>query len=322
MNQAEYFLANAVDGQLTDAQTMHMLALPEGEITTEQTAPEVKTSEPPAADVKASTDDGKAADPNPVLLAKDGVHTIPYDKLVEARNAEAHWKNVAAQAQAQLDAAIAAANEARKPGAPEVSAEAVTATVTADDADLFGDFSEESIRKGVATLVARQVAAIQEQMDAKLAKALEPIKRNEAEAAADEHFGAIEGKHPDVESVVQSEAMAKWIASKPSFLQPSIQAVIDGGTAQEVIELLDTFKAETGKTSTNAAAPNGVAAAAQAAVAKARTAMPTSLSEIPAGAAVHSNPAEQAAEMSDAALMNMFEGKTPEQINAMLTKMI
>jgi len=316
LNQAEYFQANAVDGNLTDAQMMHMLGLPEGEITTGP-VPEVKSSEPPAADVNASNDDSKAAEPTPVLLAKDGVHTIPYDKLVEARNAENHWKQVAAQAQAQLDAAVAAANEARKPGAQEVTA----TEVTADDADLFGDFSEEAIRKGVNTLVARQVAAIQAQMDAKLAQALEPIKRTEAENAADEHFGAIEEKHPDVESVVQSEAMAQWIASKPSFLRPSLHGVIEGGTAQEVIELLDTFKAETGRTS-KPGAPNGATAAAQAAIAKARNAMPTSLSEIPAGSQVHSNTAEQMAEMSDTALMNMFEGKTPEQINALLSKVI
>jgi hypothetical protein len=50
--------------------------------------------------------------------------------------------------------------------------------------------------------------------------------------------------------------------------------------------------------------------------------MPTSLSEIPAGSQVHSNTAKQMAEMSDTALMNMFEGKTPEQINALLSKVI
>lgn len=314
MNQAEYFQANAVDGQLTDAQMMHMLGLPEGEITTAPT--EVENSEPPAADVPASND-GKPAEPTPVLLAKDGVHTIPYDKLVEARQAESHWKQVAAQAQAQLEAAIAAANEARKPGAPEVTAE----EVTSDDADLFGDFSESAIRKGVDALVARQVAAIKAEMDAKLAQALEPIKQKEAMSEADSHFGAIEKAHPDVESVVQSDAMEKWIESHPSYARPALRAVIEGGTAAEVIELLDNFKEAQGSPS-KAAASQDVAVAAKAAIAKAKVAAPSSLSEIPAGAAVPTNSAEQLAEMSDKALMNMFEGKTPEQINALLSKVI
>lgn len=314
MNQAEYFQANAVDGQLTDAQMMHMLGLPEGEITT---APaEVENSEPPAADVPASNDD-KPAEPTPVLLAKDGVHTIPYDKLVEARQEGSHWKQVAAQAQAQLEAAIAAANEARKPGAPEVTAEAVTS----DDADLFGDFSESAIRKGVDALVARQVAAIKAEMDAKLAQALEPIKHKEAMSEADSHFGAIEKAHPDVESVVQSDAMEKWIESHPSYARPALRAVIEGGTAAEVIELLDNFKEAQGSPSKPAASQD-VAVAAKAAIAKAKVAAPKSLSEIPAGAAVPTNSAEQMAEMSDRALMNMFEGKTPEQINALLSKVI
>lgn len=316
MNQAEYFQANAVDGQLTDAQMMHMLGLPEGEITTDP-VPDVKSSEAPAADVTASNDDQKAAEPTPVLLAKDGVHTIPYDKLVEARNAEAHWKQVAAEAQAQLDAAVAAANEARKPGAPEVTAE----NVTAEDADLFGDFSEDAIKKGVDTLVARQVAAIRADMDAKLAQVLEPIKRNEAETAADAHFGAIEAKHPDVESVVQSAEMARWIEQQPSYARPAIRAVIEGGTAQEVIELLDTYKAAIGSTG-KPATSRDVAAAAQAAIAKAKDAVPTSLSEIPAGTAAPTNSAEALAEMSPTALMSMFEGKTPAQINELLAKVI
>lgn len=306
MNQAEFFEANAIEGQLTPEQMVQMLALPEGEITPATTA-DAEISDPPAADEKAPEDD------KPVLLAKDGKHTIPYEKLVEARQAESHWKQVAAQAQAQLDAAVAAANEARKPGTEEVTSQ----EVTTEDADLFGDFSEAAIKKGVDVLVSRQVAAIKAEMDAKLAQALEPIKRNEAESAADAHFGSIEKAHPDVESVVQSEAMDKWIEAKPSYMRPAIRAVIEGGTAQEVIELLDDFKA-----ATKPVAATNIAAAAQAAIAKAKDATPMSLSEIPAGSSAHSAPGEAMLEMSPTALMSMFEGKTPEQINALLSRVI
>ena len=39
---------------------------------------------------------------NAVILAKDGKHTIPYGKLVEARNGEKEWKQKFDEAQQQL----------------------------------------------------------------------------------------------------------------------------------------------------------------------------------------------------------------------------
>ena len=139
----------------------------------------------------------------------------------------------------------------------------------------------------------------------------EPIKHKEAMSEADSHFGVYREGTPDVESVVQSDAMEKWIESHPSYARPALRAVIEGGTAAEVIELFDNFKEAQG--TSKPAASQDVAVAAKAAIAKAKVAAPKSLSEIPAGAAVPTNSAEQMAEMSDRALMNMFEGKTPSR---------
>lgn len=305
--QTEFFLANQVDGNLTDAQTMQMLDLPEGDSTTPvqsdvpDTAAEVEV---PAAEVDVKTVE---PEPTPVILAKDGVHTIPFEKLTEAREAERVARATVADLQQQLDA-LKNAPAATVAEMPEAAIE---------DADVFGDFSEAAIAKGVETLVARKTAAI----EAKLAAVLAPIQKQEAESATDSHFSSIEAKHPDVESVVPSQEFANWIDSQPSMARNALKSAIESGTAPEVIEVLDAYKAATGKPAPVSGKPSAVAAA-QAAIAKAQAAPPMSLSEIPAGTNVAHDEASAMMEMSSIGLMNKFEGKSPEQIMALMSKVL
>lgn len=305
--QTEFYLANQVDGQLTDAQTMQMLDLPEADSATPaqsnvaDVAAEVAV---PAAEV-----DVKTVEPEqkPVILAKDGVHTIPFEKLTEAREAERLAKATAADLQQQLDALknAPAATVAEMPAAD------------LEDADVFGDFSEAAIAKGVETLVARKTAAI----EAQLAALLAPIQKQEAETATDSHFSAIEAKHPDVESVVPSQEFTNWMNAQPSVARSALKAAIESGTAPEVIEVLDAYKAATGKPAATTGKPSA-AAAAQAAIARAQAAPPMSLSEIPAGTNVAHDEAEAMMEMSGVGLMTKFEGKSPEQIMALMSKVL
>ena len=316
--QEEFFLANATDGLLTDAQTMQMMNLPEGD-----TANPAESSKEPDA---AASQDGNviSVDPKsviepvpeavkPVVLARDGVHTIPFEALEQAREGEKHWKLVAEQAQQQLVSMQA------QPAAVETPAPQPADPIKAD----FGDFSEDAIAAGVEKLVDARVAAI---VDSKVAAALAiPAQQQQAVSEADEHFGSINAKHPDVESVVPSQEFAAWINSQPGFAQGAIKAAIEQGTAQQVIEVLDTYKAATGKTPTPApaVAPDpAVAARAQAAavIARAQAVVPTSLSEIPAASVVHHDQGEAMQEMSGAGLMDMFGNKSPEQIRALLER--
>lgn len=308
MNQAEFYEANAVDGNLSDAQMMAMLSLPEGDSAKAQVSvPDAEATPDPAPVVEV-----KAVEAKPVILAKDGVHTIEYEKLVEARDAEKHWKQVALDAQAQLEAQKAAPVEQVPAPAEKLSAE---------DADLFGDFSEEAIAKGVEKMVSVRTAAIEAKFEAKLNAVLAPLQEKQAQSAEDAHFSTIQAAHPDVESIAQSAELAAWIDKQPSFVRDGYKAVIAQGTAEQVIEALNTFKASTGKL---APAPTKVSveAAAQAAIDKAKSAPPMSLSEIPAGSNVASDEAAAMMEMSSTGLMSKFEGKTPEQINALMNRVL
>ncbi len=306
MNQEEYFLANQVDGVLNSEQTMRMLDLPEGDSTQVQSSvPDAATEPEPKAEVAKAEPE---AEKPQVILAKDGVHTIPFEKLTEARESEQTWKSLAAKQARELEAL-------KQPAALPVVPEAATSAVD------FGDYSDEAIRAGVEKMVAAQAVAIEAKFEAKLAAVLEPIQRNKVEAEANEHFSTISKAHPDVESVVQSKQMNDWIEAQPSFSRPAIRAVIDGGTAPEVIELLTAFKSATGVLTAGDGKPDP-ATAAKAAIAKAQSAPPTSLSEIPAGSAAHHDQGEAVLEMSTAGLMSMFDGKSPDQIKTLLNRSI
>ena len=317
MNQAEFYEANQVDGALTNEQTMQMLGLPEGD------TPKGDSSVPDADDGKgAAAEVAKVEEQPTVILAKDGVHTIPFEKLTEARAGEQHWKSVAEQAQQALEALKSAPAATAAPAKAE---EAQPAAPQGEQDVDFGDYSDEAIRKGVQKLVDIKTDAIRAEMEAKLNKVMAPIQQSEAEQATDKHFSTIATAHPDFESVVVSKEMNDWIEKQPSFLRPGFRAVIEQGTAPQVVELLDAYKSSTGKP----AAPTGtgkpadsVVAAAQAAIAKAQAAPPSSLSEIPSGSMAQHDPAGAVLEMSTASLMNMFDGKSPEQIKTLLNRSI
>lgn len=334
--QAEYFQEHAVNGELTDAQTLKMLHLPEGDTsaTLESGKPDAAASEEATTDeVQGKQDDKKEAtqaEPDPekaVVLAKDGVHTIPYEKLTEARGDAKQWKEQAEAALAELEAFKAQAQKRADAGEAPTKTDAQAQTAEAAiieagiDPEIFGDFSEEALAKGVATLVDMRADAISKAVEKRLAEVLAPILEQQKTTAATSHYSTIYERHPDADSIAESKELADWIASQPKFVQASYQAVLSQGSTADVIEFFDTFKAATGKTPqpTTPGKPD-VAAAAQAALAKAKTKAPTSLSEIPAGSKAPHDEAQALMEMSDSNTLASFMSKTPEQIRALLER--
>ena len=316
--QAEYFQANAVDGELTAAQMMELVQLPEGDIASASTAS--ANGSVPAAASDAQTQEPTDTQSNTtataqteaqaqVILARDGVHTIPYEKLTEAREAEQHWKAQAKAAQDALAALQAQADARAEAGkaatATDKAVEAASAAIEAGaDPDLFGDFSEEAIRAGVKKLVAEQAASLRESIRAELQQELAPIKQAKQVDEAEQARNLVLSKHPDAASIAESAELEQWVQSKPAFVRGAYQQVITGGTPAQVVELLDAFKAETKPATANA----GAEAAAAKAIANAKTRSPSSLSDIPGGVAAPTNPAEGLADASAQDLISKFEG--------------
>jgi len=351
MNQHEFYQAHQVDGQLTEAQMAQLLMLPEGDTSTtlESNEPAVASeakptdtpvenaSEKPAEAGQASDQAAAAADDDKspkVLLAKDGVHTIPYEKLVEARQGEQHWKSqaeaaqAAAQAaQAQLQALQQAADQRAASGTAPTATDSAVAAATAAiengvDPSVFGDFSAEDLTKGIQKLVQMGVEQATASLRGELSQVVKPIQEDAETKAREAHFAAIHTAHPDADSIAESAELAAWMKAQPSFVRTSYERVLTHGTADQVVELFTAFKDATGKTAAATPPKVDVAAAAQAAIANAKTSVPTSLSEIPAGSPAHHDEASAMLEMSGASLLGKFAGKSPEQIQEMLSRVL
>ena len=276
----------------------------------------------------AATGDGanattEAGDPaNAVVLARDGKHTIPYETLVKHREGEQHWKAQAEAAQQQLADLQAQAQARADAGTAPTKTDNMVATAEAAieagaDVGIFGDFSEEALAKGIATLVEQQVQA-------RVSAALEPLATKQAKDAAAAHYDAIYSKHPDADSIAQSTEFAAWVNAQPSAVRNAYWGLFDaktGGTAEEIVEVFDAFKAvSTPNPNTPAAADPK--AAASAAVAAAKATPPASLSSIPGARVEGASELDRAADMSGPDMLEATKNMSPAQIEAWLDRQI
>ena len=338
-NTQQHEFIQALQGDLTPEQAAQLLELGElgdtGAMPDNGGAPDASTdagdagnadgdagTNQPNTEAAAAAGDAEPDPANAVVLAKDGKHTIPYDKLVQAREGERHWRAQAEAAQRQLEsleadrAARAEAGEDPTKADNQVAA-AQAAIDQGVDPGIFGDFSEEALAKGIATLVASQV-------EARVSKALEPLQAKQAGDAIKSHYEAIYQAHPDADSIAESRELADWVASQPSFVRSSYEQVFTNGSTTDVIELFDRFKQATGATQQPAAAtdPEAVKAAAKAAIANAPAATPASLTDFPGGRPAGLTKAEALAGMTDGReMLDSMDNMTPEQIEDLLNRL-
>lgn len=288
--------------------------------------PPVESSEPPTTtESKDSqvTDEQLNAD-NAVIMAKDGKHTIPFEKLQQAREAERLALEKVQLAEQQAQAAIAeleklrsqqsqsntAAQQAKIDNQIDIAQQAIDNGV---DPSIFGDFDEEGLAGGIQTLVQQQVA---QQVEARLKQALEPITQKQQIDETQQHYAAILQAHPDIESVAESQEFASWRASQPSYAQQAINGVLSQGTTDQVIELFNQFK---GNAQTAAPTSADIKQAAKAKLDNAQSAIPASLSDI-AGGQAHTSPDEQLANLDGVDMLAAMEKMSPEQIERILNK--
>ena len=329
-----------IEGALTPEQAAAALAAGEGDTSAELEnggTPDATTVTDDAAatdgdhkakpDAAATGEDAgtktEAEDPaNAVVLARDGKHTIPYEKLEEARKGEQHWKAQAEAAQQQLAELQAQAQARADAGTAPTKTDNMLATAEAAieagaDVGIFGDFSEEALAKGIATLVEQQVQA-------RVNAALEPLATKQAKDAAAAHYDAIYSKHPDADSIAQSTEFAAWVNAQPSAVRNAYWGLFDphtGGTAQEIVEVFDAFKGMSTPNPNTPAAAN-TKAAASAAVAAARATPPASLSSIPGARVEGASELDRAADMSGPDMLEATKNMSPAQIEAWLDRQI
>ena len=347
---------SGIDGAMTPEQALQALALEESGDTGPKpdnggaptTTPESDAAaagnsdaktEQEQADPAVAKGDEKTAIPedqqtadNTVILARDGKHTIDFGKLQEARQqrdqfrAQAESAEAAAQAAQQQLAALQAQAQTRADAgqAPtktdNMAATAAAAIEAGADASLFGDFSEAALSAGISKLVAQQVAA---QVEAHVAKAVEPLQAKHQQDAATAHYSAIYKAHPNADSIVQSAEFKAWVDAHPSVVRDAYWNLFDdekGGTTAQIVEAFDAFKAASEKPSPQPAAD--AKAAAKAAVDGARTEPPSSLSSIPGGRASGTSALDATADLSGVEMLQATANMSPAQIEAWLNKQI
>lgn len=322
MSSQQAFL-EANQGKLSPELAAQYLELDEGDTVTTETdnQPAVVATPGKAAEV---ANDSQA---KPVLMAKDGVHTIDYQKLVEAREGERVWKAKAEENEAAFLELKAQAQQRAEAGqAPtavdDVLAAATAAGFTTEQAEeLFGDFSPEAMLKAITVIgnaqVKSEVGKLTANFESKfneLAKLVQPLAEKQAVSDTDLHFKAIYDKYPDADSIAESKELAGWIASQPSFTHAGFKSVLTQGTAQEVIELFDTFKSATGTQKVD------YQAAAKDAIAKVRATAPMSISDIPGGRVGAGSKYEAMASMSPVEKAAAMENMTQEQVDDYLNR--
>ena len=85
-----------------------------------------------------------------------------------------------------------------------------------------------------------KLKALTEEFNTRIAPAL-----NESEQSArSRHETIILTAHPDALAVLPK--VDEWVKSKPAFMQPAFDKVLDSGSAHEIVDLLALFKKETG----------------------------------------------------------------------------
>lgn len=272
------------------------------------------------------------------IASKSGAYTIPYEKLEQARThaKTLEGENEALRAQVAELTAKQQANLGKAEDGAQARADAGQAQTTADqnlaiakeaiskgaDPALFGDYSEEGIARGVSvyteSLVDQAEARINSRIEKILEERLAPVKAREAKEASDGHLNAIYQKHPDADEIVQSAEFNAWFKALPSFSRGAVAAVLDpktGGTAAEVIEVFDTFKAQTG---TKPATGQGAQDKGQAPEVQRR--VPNSLSE--AAGEQHLDVGKQVmalAGTNPTALLERILDMDPDKVDTLLT---
>ena len=102
------------------------------------------------------------------------------------------------------------------------------------------------------------LAAQERQVLAQVQQRLAPIEQVTAQSQEALYWSTIQASHPDFREA--AAALPEWIEKQPKLVQPALRAAYDRGTAEQVIELLDTYKQAIGTTGAAPAQPASSAA--------------------------------------------------------------
>lgn len=329
---AEYYMEHPEEFEALGESEKAAIYLEEGETTGTSPAPagEEKTAEsakeePKPEEVsdpekKPAAEDAPEEKPpeEPVIQAKDGKNVIPFSELEKAREETAKWKK--------------AATEPYVPKMPENTPPEIAEKYAGKLTDLERRFSEGEIelpellkeRDEINAAITRDTFNWQVDQDQKARTAEQQaedsrrwqeeqnaffrLEENKVLVANPILYDTLNRAVVQIANSAQAATMtgAEILAEAKSHvaaLYPSVfpKPADDGGKRETAVDL--TKKAEEK-------------------IAAAKTEPPASLSEVPGSSAAHHDEAAALLEMSGTALMQKFEGKNPDQIEATLSRLL
>lgn len=177
------------------------------------------------------------------ISAKDGKHKIPYDELKSARQLAHEEKSRADQLQALADQQaqlIADLQEAKNQDALTGGTDAQDAVLD-DFREEFSDILGENFEKYLSQVIDEKVKPFREK--AELAEnELKEIKAASEAKAAEQEWDRVKSVHKDIDSLIESNAIGKWINSLPEFDQGGKWQVAQNGSVDEKIALIQMYK--------------------------------------------------------------------------------
>jgi hypothetical protein len=304
MKDAEYYELNPEEfDTLSDEDTDSVLS---GNFIEDETSSE---------EISDSSDtEQEETEEQPEVLAKDGKHTIPFQVLEEARNKAAEWEQFASQ-QAELIKSLQAAKVEDAGTGDTKAQEAVLA-------EYQGEFPEvaEDMRPYIQKMIDEGIKNGLSQFQNEINERVAPVEKIANETAAERYFSSIRQAHPDVDEIVDDKAFNVWVNKQPSFVKASyIEALEYKRPASDLIEMFSAYKESVG---IDKQPVTDVKGAAKTIIANTKRTNPGSLTDIPAGTTGKHDEVEQMLTMTSRELENKFFGKSPDEINKMMAKLL
>lgn len=192
---------------------------------TDPPAADPPAADPPAADPPAT--DPPAADP-------------PAPNPLEAELAKLKAENEKLKATPPAPASAAPTEAEKQQEAERVKAQEKSA---AEWESFKKDWAEPAAM--MEKMYAGIMTSIPQMIQAAIKEAIAPIQQQTALTAEDRFKQTITAKHADAFEVIGNGAVDRWIETLPSFQRAAAVAVLEKGSAEEVVELLDLFRGAT-----------------------------------------------------------------------------
>ena len=317
-NIEDFFQDTAAFDALSDEDKARLYAGETLEGDTEAVVVEENIDPPADVDVDPEEPNPPAVAEEPVVLAKDGQHTIPFAELEAAR-----------ERARQLEQELLALKSNPANQQPEEGA------ATSNESDQSAESNEDKLLR-LRREEREAMFAADTELAEKLGKEADALNRQIARDEMRAESAAQAARESEANEIASAKARADALVEKYPFLKPDApttnQDAIDLVVAQRdklmsqgvafgdaieqaVAKVAPLFSKETTQQSTA-----DVAAKAAEVISKAKAPVATSLSQAPAGSKAHHDEVEAIRNMDTNRLAQSLESKSPDEIMRIMAK--